>query len=377
MKVCTVLGARPQFVKAAVVSRAFLELKKQDPFFKIDEVIIHTGQHFDSNMSDVFFSEMDIPKPKYNLNTHSLTHGAMTGQMLEKIEKILLEEKPDMVLIYGDTNSTLAGAIAAVKLHIPIAHVEAGMRSFNRKMPEEINRILSDHCTDLFFTSCKTASENLVCEGIPKHKIDQAGDVMYDAFFFYLSRSQAKKHSLLESLRLVPKEFVLTTLHRAQNTDDPEILKEIVDALIEIGKEKKVVLPLHPRTAGALTKANLFSEVKKNLCLIPPVGYFDMLELEQNAAVILTDSGGVQKEAYFAKVPCITLREETEWVELVELGVNALTGSCKEKILKYYSSFTNQEQDFSAKPYGDGLAGQKIAASIGGFIAAKEKEPAL
>jgi UDP-GlcNAc3NAcA epimerase len=322
MKVATVIGARPQFIKAATVSRAFTKSG-------VEEIIIHTGQHFDANMSDVFFREMEIPEPHYHLEINSLSHGAMTGRMLEKIEEVLIKEKPGVVLVYGDTNSTLAGALAASKLHIPVAHVEAGLRSFDMNMPEEVNRILTDRISQYLFCPTKTAVKNLMKEGFEYFpcSIEQPGDVMYDAVMFYKEKAQAAS-SILKNTGLKPQGFALVTLHRAENTNDTVRLKNICNALNEIHKTLPVLLPLHPRTKGFLASQKISLEVK----VIDPVGYFDMISLLDNCRLVLTDSGGLQKEAYFFSRFCITLRDQTEWVELVESGANELAGANTERI---------------------------------------------
>ena len=351
MKVLTVIGARPQFVKAATVSRA---LKKSG----IEEVIVHTGQHHDQNMSQVFFDEMEIPTPNYNLEIQGLNHGAMTGRMLEKIEEVLIKEKPDYVLVYGDTNSTLAGALAAVKLHIPVAHVEAGLRSFEMKMPEEVNRILTDRISKVLFCPTQTAIDNLEKEGYKNIdcKIILSGDVMYDAVLFY--RQKIKTHStIIQKEKLEGKPFVLVTIHRAENTNDPKRLKEICDALNEIQKERQVILPLHPRTKAYLHSQNLKLDVK----VIDPVGYFDMLALLENCSLVMTDSGGLQKEAYFFNKYCITLRDQTEWVELIKAGANSIVGANKSKILSAYHANKNSKLVEGKPLYGDGNAAELIA----------------
>lgn len=358
MKIVTIIGARPQFVKAAVVSRAIADRNENEENAAriIDEVIVHTGQHYDANMSDVFFEEMDIPRPKYNLHVGGGTHGANTGRMLEKIEGVLLEEHPDIVMVYGDTDSTLAGALAAAKLHIPVAHVEAGLRSFNMDMPEEINRILTDRVSTYLFCPTETAVRNLQAEGFDGFNVHvvNVGDVMLDASMYY---SAQEKHSVKVS-KLVDglDGFYLATIHSAENTDDKTRIAGIMAALDEISQKKKVVLPLHPRTRNALEKHNI---TLKNIMLIEPVGYFDMLYLESHCDGILTDSGGVQKEAYFFKKPCITLRDETEWVELVEHGYNTLTGADKDKIV-VASVLGDDRVNVYERLYGNGEAGIKI-----------------
>ncbi|MEY2828184.1 MAG: hypothetical protein RIQ33_42 [Bacteroidota bacterium] len=352
-KIVTIIGARPQFVKAAVVSRAFSNSNQ------LNEVIIHTGQHFDKNMSDIFFDEMQIPKPNYNLNINGLGHGAMTGQMLEGIEKICIDEKPDYVLVYGDTNSTLAGALAAKKLHINIAHVEAGLRSFNMRMPEEINRILTDRISDILFCPTETAINNLKREGYANitTRIVKTGDVMYDAAMFYAKTSE-QKSTVIKKNKL--NDFVLCTLHRAENTDDINNLKSIFSALNKIAEQHQIVVPIHPRTKKIIEQNSLTA----NFLMIEPVGYFDMIELLKNCNLVMTDSGGLQKEAYFFNKNCVTLRTETEWVELVENGYNIIVGADEEKILAAYSTMLNKENDFKLKLYGNADAGNQIVNEL-------------
>ena len=325
MRFVTVIGARPQFVKAAAVSRV---LRRE-----CGEVLVHTGQHYDDNMSQVFFDELEIPRPDYNLDVGSGGHGAQTGAMLAKIEEVLLAEKPDRMLVYGDTNSTLAGALAAAKLHIPVAHVEAGLRSFNRLMPEEINRLLTDHIADQLFCPSETAVANLAAEGVGAG-VHRVGDVMYEALMHAVSVAE-RRSGILPQLGLVSGEYALATIHRAENTDDPQRLGRLMAALREISGRMPVVFPVHPRTRGKLSALALSSDVARggDLRLLDPVGYLDMVRLEAGAAVILTDSGGIQKEAYWLRVPCVTLREETEWVETVQQGWNILAGSNPEKII--------------------------------------------
>ncbi|MBI3699912.1 MAG: UDP-N-acetylglucosamine 2-epimerase (non-hydrolyzing) [Afipia sp.] len=312
-KILTVVGARPQFIKAAAVSRA---IRESDG---LREVMIHTGQHFDADMSDVFFDELDIPPPAHRLDIHGGGHGDMTGRMLSAIEPVLMSERPDWVVVYGDTNSTLAGALAAAKLHIPIAHVEAGLRSFNRRMPEEINRVLTDHLASLQFCPTSQAVENLEAEGI-KTGVHHAGDVMYDATTFAASRAKGRS-TIVSDMSLAPKQYSLATVHRAENTDDPKSLRAIVDFLKREAKNLPIVLPLHPRTRQAAEKSGVSLD---GLRVIGPVGYLDMATLLNGAAAAYTDSGGLQKEAYFHRVPCTTLRDETEWVETVTHGWNRL-----------------------------------------------------
>lgn len=354
MKIVTVLGARPQFIKAATVSRALKEAGTT-------EVIIHTGQHFDRNMSEVFFSEMDIPRPDYNLEISGLSHGAMTGRMLEETESVLLQEKPDCVLVYGDTNSTLAGALAAAKLHIPVAHVEAGLRSFEMKMPEEVNRILTDRISSYLFCPTHTAVENLRKEGFDNFgcEISQPGDVMYDAVLFY-KQKVSEKSTILNYLEIADQPFTLATVHRAENTDDINRLKAICESLNHIHKSSKVILPLHPRTKAILQKNN----IQLDFTPIEPVGYFDMLALLDGCDLVLTDSGGLQKEAYFYSKYCITLRDQTEWVELVNAGVNSIVGAHKEKIIDTYEKVKGQKLNSSIELYGDGTAAHQIAQRL-------------
>lgn len=354
-KILTIVGARPQFVKAATLSRAIAKCPEQ----KIREIIVHTGQHYDANMSDIFFAEMELARPHHHLNIGSGTHGAMTGKMLEAVEAILLKEKPDWVLVYGDTNSTLAGALAAVKLHIPLAHVEAGLRSFNKKMPEEINRILTDHAADVLFTPTEGATQQLQKEGISREKIMEVGDVMYDAALYYQQKAY-RASNILNQCQLTPKHYVLATVHRAENTDSPEKLTEIVRGLSAIAKSTPVVWPIHPRTRHALKAQNLLEETQKSIHLIEPVGYLDMLTLETHAQAIVTDSGGVQKEAYFFKVPCLTLRDETEWTELVTNKFNMLTSTCALTIEKSYQHILSLKPKWETSLYGNGNAAEKI-----------------
>jgi len=354
MKILTVIGARPQFIKAATVSR---ELVKAG----IQEVIVHTGQHFDHNMSKVFFDEMEIPHPNYNLEISSLNHGAMTGRMMEKIEEVLLSEKPDWVLVYGDTNSTLAGALAASKLHIPVAHVEAGLRSFEMKMPEEINRILTDRISKLLFCPTPTAVKNLDREGFSYIDADVilSGDVMYDAVLYYKEKVKTLS-TILRTVKLSDKPFVLATLHRAENTDDPNRLNQICDALNEIQKEIQVVLPLHPRTRATLKSQNINLLAK----IIDPVGYFDMLALLENCRLVMTDSGGLQKEAYFFNKYCITLRDQTEWVELVEAQANFIVGADKNKIIRQFHELFNKNFPAQNAMYGKGNAAGIVVENL-------------
>ncbi len=384
LKIVTVVGARPQFVKAAVVSRAIehQNQKSGEDSNRIEEILVHTGQHYDHNMSDIFFDEMHIPRPKYHLGVKDLSHGAMTGRMLEKIEEVFKKENPDVVMVYGDTNSTLAGALAATKLHLPVAHVEAGLRSFNRLMPEEINRVLTDHVSNVLFCPTKQAVKNLKKEGIesdqPKNnkiggkirnkcneiKSDVpskharqmiqsppsailVGDVMLDAAMYYKNYSRKMKFE-------VPPEFVLVTIHRAENTDDPARLKSIFSALRKISHEMPVIIPLHPRSRPLVTSLKIPTD---NLGIVDPVGYLNMVYLLERCTIVMTDSGGLQKEAYFFKKPCITLRDETEWVELVENDFNCIAGADDHKIYEGFKNSLVKHLNFDLKLYGNGDAG--------------------
>jgi UDP-GlcNAc3NAcA epimerase len=366
MKIVTVVGARPQFIKAGVVSRAirvFNQRLKKKPF---REILVHTGQHYDTLMDKVFFKELALPKPNYHLGVGSGSHGRQTGIMLEKIETVLQKEKPKLVMVYGDTNSTLSGALAAAKLNIPIAHVEAGLRSYNQAMSEEVNRILTDHLSTFLFSPTDQAVRNLLKEGIKDGKtriVKNIGDVMYDSILYY-SKLAEKKSKILKGLGLLTnhesrvKNYYLATLHRAENTDDSKRLKPILKALNEIGKDTPIILPLHPRTKKMMKVYHLFP---KGQCikLIEPVSYFDMLVLEKNARAILTDSGGIQKEAYWLKVPCFTLRDETEWVETVKSGWNTLVGTEAERIVGEVSHKKRKVLS-EIRAFGDGKASQKI-----------------
>jgi UDP-GlcNAc3NAcA epimerase len=354
MKIFTVIGARPQFIKAATVSR---ELRR----FKIPEVIVHTGQHFDANMSNVFFEEMEIPHPNYNLGISNLSHGAMTGRMIEGIEEILMKERPDWVLVYGDTNSTLAGALAASKLHIPIAHVESGLRSFEMKMPEEVNRILTDRISKKLFCPTATAVRNLEREGFDHlgTEVILSGDVMLDAVVYYRDKAN-EVSTVLQKEKLKDRPFALVTLHRAENTDDVLRLTSICEALREIQNEIQIVWPVHPRTRAKLTPSLLPASVK----LIEPVGYFDMLTLLNQCAIVMTDSGGLQKEAYFFKKYCITLRDQTEWVELVDAKANFLVGADTTKTVTTFRSILHKPFPAHAELYGNGDAAHRIVKNI-------------
>ncbi len=380
MKIATIIGARPQFVKAATVSRAIAKHQEQQCLAEtvqpasINEIIIHTGQHFEDNMSEIFFRELEIPLPHYHLGVGGGTHGQNTGRMLEAIETVLLTERPDWVLVYGDTDSTLAGALAAAKLHIPVAHVEAGLRSFNRLMPEEINRIVTDQLSTLLFCPTQRAVSNLAQEGFPHklsgssvQKIVNVGDVMYDAALYFAGLANETSR-ILSTLNLPAKGYVLATIHRAENTDDPVRLVNIISALNQIATETPVVLPLHPRTANSFNRlgAEAIRENSRLITFIEPVGYLDMVVLEKNASLIVTDSGGVQKEAYFHRVPCVTVRDETEWVELVEAGVNCLAAADRNSIVEAYGRMKNTEVG-GGKLYGEGDAAGRIVRTLMGF----------
>lgn len=356
-KILTVIGARPQFIKASVVSKALARTG-------MEEVLIHTGQHFDANMSDVFFSELSMPAPRYNLGVHGGGHGAMTGQMLEAIEKVIVNERPDALLVYGDTNSTLAGALAAAKLHIPVAHVEAGLRSFNMRMPEEINRILTDRISTWLFTPTDAAVQHLCSEGVAVDKIVPVGDVMYDVALHFGGQA-AGMVGALSRLGLPSGGYVLATVHRAENTDHAEHLEVIVAALIATGQKLPVVWPLHPRTRGVLRHKGMLDRLTASgVRLIEPVGYLEMLQLERYAALVVTDSGGVQKEAYFFQVPCVTMRDETEWVELVEAGWNRLAppNDPGTVIAAIRDALGTRGRDVSL--YGSGDAADKIVVRL-------------
>jgi UDP-GlcNAc3NAcA epimerase len=344
-KIFTVVGARPQFIKASPVSHALARAG-------LSEILVHTGQHFDALMSDVFFDELAIPKPAYNLEVNSLGHGAMTGRMLEKLEEAMLAERPDMVLIYGDTNSTVAGALAAAKLHIPVAHVEAGLRSFNRRMPEEINRVMADHVSSLLFCPTQTAVSNLAREGVT-NGVHAVGDVMYDTTIAALRRAEGRS-AVLGTLGLSTKSYAVATIHRAENTDDETRFRAVMDWLANAARSAEIVMPVHPRTRKLMAARQISPE---GVRLIDPIGYLDMALLVHNATHVYTDSGGLQKEAYFHRVPCVTLRDETEWVETVEAGWNRLW----------------QGPDFVARrdipDYGEGDSADLIAALIAKSIA--------
>lgn len=362
IRILTIVGARPQFIKVAPVSRALREKGG------VDEVLVHTGQHFDASMSDVFFFELDIAAPKHHLGVRARGHGAMTGSMLQALEPLMEREAPDWVLVYGDTNSTLAGALAASKLHIPVAHVEAGLRSFNRRMPEEQNRIVTDHLSDLLLTPTDGATRRLREEGIPDARIVQVGDVMFDAALYYADRA-AEHSTVLAQHGLEAGAYILATVHRADNTDNPDGLRAIVDGLEAVAAEHPVILPLHPRTRAAFRRHGI---ALARVRAIDPVGYLDMVALESHAALIATDSGGVQKEAYFHGVPCVTLRDETEWTELVDLGWNRLASPTRADIASEIRAALGTTGG-EGRPYGDGHAAEHIARAIGNVPATQNR----
>lgn len=372
IKIVTVIGARPQIIKAAALSRAI----KNSFSDKINEIIIHTGQHYDTNMSQVFFDELGIPAPQYNLNVGSAGHGKQTAEMIIGIENILLDENPDYLILYGDTNSTLAGAIAASKIHIPIVHIEAGLRSFNKSMPEEINRIMCDHSSTLLFSPTETGFNNLLNEGFKKTTapfnndnpgIFHCGDVMYDNSLYFKSLANSISN-ILKKLNATD-DFILCTIHRNSNTDNPEKLQNIFRSIIELSAEKQFIIPLHPRTKKMLT-ANLSPEMLQeinsshNIVISDPVSFLDMIALESNCSMVITDSGGVQKEAYFFNKPCIILRSETEWVEIIKEGTAIVTGSDKKMIFSAYEKFSQNKNMKFPNIFGDGNAAAFICRTI-------------
>lgn len=376
IRLLTIIGARPQIIKAAALSRA-IKNKYSDKF---QEVIVHTGQHYDENMSQVFFDELDIPHPNYNLNAGSGSHGRQTASMIEGIEEILMKEKPNAIILYGDTNSTLAGAVAASKIKVPIIHIEAGLRSFNKSMPEEINRIMCDHVSTLLFAPTKAGFNNLIKEGFKKKnsspytvdnpKVYHCGDVMYDNTI-YFSKVAAQRTKVLEKNDLEAGKFVLATIHRNNNTDDETRLNALFNAMNKIasGNNIKIIVPLHPRTSKLLSgnlSSELYSTIKTNplIKIIGPVSFLDMIALEKNAQLIMTDSGGVQKEAFFFKKPCIILRSETEWVELVNSGSARITDANEEEIVKAYIQFTKAGRLKFPDLFGDGTAAEFICGEI-------------
>ncbi|MCK9617622.1 MAG: UDP-N-acetylglucosamine 2-epimerase (non-hydrolyzing) [Lentimicrobiaceae bacterium] len=376
IKILTVIGARPQIIKAAALSRAIRTHFSE----RIIEIILHTGQHYDANMSDVFFNEMGIPQPDYNLEVGSMSHAKQTARMMEGIEEALLKEKPDFCILYGDTNSTLAGALAAAKIHTPVIHVEAGLRSFNKSMPEEINRICCDHVSTLLFSPTETGYNNLIKEGLPvdnrppysadNPKIYHCGDVMYDNSLYFAGIAE-KKSTILQTYQLQPDNFILCTIHRDNNTDQLERLNTIFNAINKITRENciQIILPLHPRTAKLLPinlHESLYNKISQNpyIHIVSPVSFLDMIVLEKNACLILTDSGGVQKEAYYFQKPCIILRPETEWKEIVKNGVAIVANADEGKILRAYEYFTEQKTLTFPPVFGDGKAAEFICNEI-------------
>ena len=375
-KIITVIGARPQIIKAAAISRAI----KNNFSDKILEVIVHTGQHYDENMSQIFFEELEIPFPNFNLNVGSGSHGEQTAKMLEGLENIYVQEKPDAVIVYGDTNSTIAGALAASKIHIPVIHIEAGLRSFNKAMPEEINRIACDHMSTLLFTPSETGHRNLLNEGIKNDqneatsidnpKIYLCGDIMYDNSLYFSAMSE-QKSKILKELEITTDEFILCTIHRDTNTDDTSNLNAIFRALLRIQKTSnlKIVLPLHPRTKEKLNShldENLLTEINqnKNFKIIPPLGFLDIISLEKNAMLIITDSGGLQKEAFFFQKPCVILRDQTEWIEIVENGNALIAGANELKIISSVETLIKRTDYTYPNLYGDGNAANFICKKI-------------
>jgi UDP-GlcNAc3NAcA epimerase len=374
MKIVTVIGARPQIIKAAALSRAIKEHFKKE----VNEIIVHTGQHYDDNMSQVFFDELGIPQPDYNLGVGSASHGVQTARMIEGIEEILLKEKPDYLVLYGDTNSTLAGAIAASKIHVPIVHIEAGLRSFNKSMPEEINRICCDHCSTLLFSPTATGFKNLIKEGFnPDNKrrfnidnpgIYHCGDVMYDNSKYFANIADTKSQ-ILDKEGLRGTGYMLCTIHRDNNTDQPERLNAIFKALLKISECKMVVLPLHPRTSKLLNtnlENDLYDKItnNKNIKILPPASFLDMIVLERHAQMVVTDSGGVQKEAFFFQKPCLILRSETEWKEIVECGAAVITDADENKIIDSFNNFVENPPHKFPEIFGDGKAAEFICKEM-------------
>ena len=368
IKIVTIIGARPQIIKAAALSRAIKEKFSNE----IEEVIVHTGQHYDENMSQVFFDELGIPAPDYNLGVGSGKHGAQTSKMIEGIEEILLNENPDYLVVYGDTNSTLAGAIAASKIHIPIAHIEAGLRSFNKAMPEEINRICCDHCSTMLFSPTATGYKNLINEGFnPENKkpftidnpgIYHCGDVMYDNSMFFGSTDNGQQTT-------GNNPYILCTIHRNNNTDEAERLSSIVRALLRLSKEEEIIIPLHPRTKKLLDvnlSPDIYNELVNNerIHIIPPASFLEMIKLEKNANIVLTDSGGVQKEAFFFKKPCIIIRSETEWKEIVECGAAIIADANEDNIVNGYYHFKDNKISEYPELFGDGKAAEFICNEL-------------
>src|ERR1051326_17063 len=376
IRIMTIIGARPQIIKAAALSRAIRNVFSS----RLTEIIVHTGQHYDENMSQVFFDELGIPAPHYNLNTGSGAHGRQTAAMLVGIEELLIKEKPHCIVLYGDTNSTLAGAIAAAKMHVPVVHIEAGLRSFNKSMPEEINRIACDHVSTLLFSPTQTGYNNLLLEGFKENnaapfsidnpKIYHCGDVMYDNSLFF-STIAGKRTGILDKLSLEQGEFILATIHRNNNTDDPARLSALFHAmnLISLRDKIRIVLPLHPRTAKLLQQnlpSQLYDEVKKNplLSILPPASFLEMIALEKNCKLVMTDSGGVQKEAFFFQKPCIILRPQTEWLELVECGTAIIADADEKRILGAYDELSQRKGMKFPPIFGDGKAAEFICGKI-------------
>ncbi|MBI2270486.1 MAG: UDP-N-acetylglucosamine 2-epimerase (non-hydrolyzing) [Bacteroidetes bacterium] len=376
LKILTIIGARPQIIKAAALSRAISKSYSD----KIKEVIVHTGQHYDPNMSQVFFDELNIPAPNYNLNIGSDSHGKQTAAMIVGIEEILEKESPNCIVLYGDTNSTLAGAIAASKIHVPVVHIEAGLRSYNKAMPEEVNRILCDHVSTLLFSPTKTGYHNLMKEGFIENnpapytadnpKIYHCGDVMYDNSLYFSSIAD-QKTNIISQLKLESGQFILATIHRNTNTDDPKRLSALFSSMLKISTKSKItiVVPLHPRTAKLLDKnlpAELYKKIKEDplIKIVPPASFLEMIALEKNCKLVMTDSGGVQKEAFFFKKPCIILRSETEWIELVECGSAIITDADENKIIAAYDLFSNKTNLNFPKLFGDGKAAEFICGEI-------------
>ena len=369
IKIVTIIGARPQIIKAAALSRAI----KNNFSNKIEEIIVHTGQHYDQNMSQVFFDELGIPAPNYNLGVGSGKHGEQTAKMIDGIEEILLKENPDYLVVYGDTNSTLAGAIAASKIHIPIVHIEAGLRSFNKAMPEEINRICCDHCSTMLFSPTATGYKNLINEGFnPENKkpftidnpgIYHCGDVMYDNSMFFAKSTDNGQQTTDNN------PYILCTIHRNNNTDEPERLNSIVRALLRLSKEEEIIIPLHPRTKKLLNvnlSPDIYNELINNerIHIIPPASFLEMIKLEKNASIVITDSGGVQKEAYFFKKPCIIMRSETEWKEIVEVGTAIITDANEDNIVNGYYHFKDNKTSEYPELFGDGKAAEFICNEL-------------
>lgn len=385
MKIASIIGARPQFIKIAPLVREVKIHNSLKTKPKIKHLIIHSGQHYDYRMSKIFFDELNIPEPDYNLEVGSALHGCQTGEIIKRAEKILIKEKPDLTLVFGDTNTTLGGAIAASKLHIPLVHIEAGLRSYNKEMPEEINRVLTDHCSSVLFCPTENAVENLKKEGFVNivnegkfinfshsdYKISSyelpiginVGDIMYDSLLMSLEIAN-KKSTILNQLKLDPKGYYLATVHRAENTENQNRLNNIIDAFVEISKQKPVIFPVHPRTKKSINISNIIND-SKQISFLDPVSYFDMLILEKNADMILTDSGGIQKEAYFLKVPCVTLRNETEWVETVKSSWNVLAGNDKKTIIE--AIYDHKKSSINSNPpilFGNGNTAKLIIKSL-------------